>query len=63
MDYRTCFWAGDTFAPRLRIRTRDGRETSVQQFLQTAFLDMWEVVARTVGDLEGVIGFEVRPKS
>lgn len=32
----------------------------VQQFLQNAFLGAWEVVARTVGDLEGVIGFEVR---
>ncbi|KAI0069139.1 glycoside hydrolase family 5 protein [Artomyces pyxidatus] len=55
----TCFWAGDTFAPNLRIKTREGQEMSVQQFLQNAFLDMWEVLARTLGDLEGVLGFEM----
>lgn len=42
------------------MKTRDGSEVPVQQFLQNAFLGAWEVVARTVGDLEGVIGFEVR---
>ena len=57
---RTCFWAGDTFAPKLRVKSKDSKEMSVQQFLQNAFLDMWETVARTVGDLDGVIGFEVR---
>ncbi|TFY82766.1 hypothetical protein EWM64_g1246 [Hericium alpestre] len=55
----TCFWAGDTFAPKLRIKTGEDKEMSVQQFLQNTFLDMWEVVARSVGDLEGVIGFEI----
>ncbi|EIM87043.1 cytoplasmic protein [Stereum hirsutum FP-91666 SS1] len=55
----TCFWAGDVFAPKLKIKTRDGSEVPVQQFLQNAFLGAWEVVARTVGDLEGVIGFEL----
>ncbi|KII91594.1 glycoside hydrolase family 5 protein [Plicaturopsis crispa FD-325 SS-3] len=55
----TCFWAGDTFAPKLKIKTRDGQEVPVQQFLQGAFLDMFEVLARTVGPLEGVLGFEV----
>ncbi|THH17235.1 hypothetical protein EW146_g3534 [Bondarzewia mesenterica] len=55
----TCFWAGDTFAPKLRVKSKDGKETSVQQFLQNAYLDMWEVVARAVGDLEGVMGFEL----
>ena len=53
---RTCFWAGDTFAPKLRVR--DG--VPVQRFLQDAFLDMWEAVARAIGDLDGVLGFEVR---
>jgi hypothetical protein len=57
----TCFWAGDTFAPKLLIKDRDGQEVPVQQFLQNAFLDMYEVLARTIGDLEGVIGFEVLP--
>ncbi|KAI0321523.1 glycoside hydrolase family 5 protein, partial [Amylostereum chailletii] len=55
----TCFWAGDTFAPKLRIETREGKEMSAQQFLQNTFLDMWEVVARTLGDLEAVMGFEL----
>ncbi|KAF8266909.1 cytoplasmic protein [Lactarius quietus] len=37
----TCFWAGDTFAPKLRVR------------------DGVPAVARAVGDLEGVLGFEM----
>jgi len=53
--YRTCFWAGDTFAPKLRVR--DG--VPIQRFLQDTFLDMWETVARAVGDLDSVLGFEV----
>ncbi len=32
----------------------------MQQFLQESFLNMWEVIAKTLGDLEAVIGFEVR---
>jgi len=55
-SYRTCFWAGDTFSPKLRVR--DG--VPIQRFLQDTFLDMWEVVVRAVGDLDGVLGFEVR---
>ncbi|OSC99248.1 glycoside hydrolase family 5 protein [Trametes coccinea BRFM310] len=55
----TCFWAGDMFAPKLRVQSRDGSEVSIQQFLQESFLSMWELVARTVGDLEAVIGFEM----
>ncbi|KAN0133059.1 glycoside hydrolase [Lactarius tabidus] len=51
----TCFWAGDTFAPKLRVRNG----VPVQRFLQDAFLDMWEAVARAVGDLDGVLGFEM----
>ena len=54
--HRTCFWAGDTFAPTLR--TRDG--IPIQRFLQDAFLDMWETVVRAVGDLDSVLGFGVR---
>ncbi|KAF7343271.1 Glycoside hydrolase family 5 protein [Mycena venus] len=55
----TCFWAGDTFASKLFVRDRDGNEVPVQQFLQSAFLDMWEVLAQTVGDLDAVLGFEM----
>ena len=47
------------FAPKLRVKGKDGREVPVQEFLQGAFLDMWEVVARKLGDLESVLGFEV----
>lgn len=56
---RTCFWAGDTFAPKLRV----GDGVPIQRFLQDAFLDMWEAVVRAVGDLDSVLGFEVRPLS
>ena len=48
------------FASKLKLKAQDGRELSVQQFLQESFLNMWEVVAKTLGDLEAVIGFEVR---
>jgi hypothetical protein len=54
-----CFWAGATYAPKLLVKDRHGREVNIQQYLQNAFLDMWELVARSVGDLEGVLGFEV----
>ena len=47
------------FAPKLKVKGTDGREVSIQQFLQGAFLNMWELVVRTVADLEAVIGFEV----
>ena len=56
---RTCFWGGDTFAPQLKIKTRDDKEVPVQQFLQDAFLNMWEVVLKTFSDLDCVIGFDV----
>ncbi|KAG9308311.1 glycoside hydrolase family 5 protein [Chiua virens] len=55
----TCFWAGDTFAPKLKITTGDGDIKSVQQYLQDAFLDMYALVAQTVGSLKGVLGFEI----
>ena len=53
--YRTCFWAGDTIAPKLRVR--DG--VPIQRSLIDAFSDMWETVVRAVGDLDSVLGFEV----
>ena len=57
--HRTCFWGGDTFAPQLKIRTDDGKEVPVQQFLQDAYLNMWEVVVKTLADLDCVVGFDV----
>ena len=53
------FWAGDTFAPKLKIKAKNGTEMSVQQYLQGAFLNMNDVVAKKLGNLEGVLGFEV----
>lgn len=50
----TCFWGGDVFLPKLKV---DG--VPVQQYLQSAFLGAWKQVARAIGDLDGVIGFEV----
>lgn len=58
--YRTLFWGGDTFAPKLLFKNRDGVDVPIQQFLQDSFLDMFEILARAVGDLDGVLGFEVR---
>ncbi|KAI0697370.1 glycoside hydrolase family 5 protein [Cytidiella melzeri] len=55
----TCFWAGDTFTPKLKVKNPAGEEVSIQSFLQNTFLDMWEMVAKALGDLEGVIGFEI----
>ncbi|EIN14712.1 glycoside hydrolase [Punctularia strigosozonata HHB-11173 SS5] len=55
----TCFWAGDTFTPKLKVKAKDGTETSVQQFLQNAFLNMWDQVVKAVGDLPAVLGFEI----
>lgn len=56
----TLFWAGDTFAPKLKIKTKSGQELPVQQYLQGAFFDMFDVVAKKLGNLDGVLGFEVR---
>ena len=57
-SFRTCFWAGDAFASKLKVETSSGSVT-IQAYLQDAFLNMYEMVVKAVGDLEGVIGFEV----
>lgn len=54
----TCFWAGDTFVPKLKILMPDGQTKPVQQYLQDAFLDMYTTVIHALDDLDGVIGFE-----
>ena len=51
------------FAPKLKVKGKGGKDVPIQEFLQGAFLDMWEVVARALGDLEGVLGFEVSDSS
>ena len=53
------FWAGDTFTPKLKVKDANGEEVSIQKFLQDAFLGSWEALAKAVGDLDAVIGFEV----
>ncbi|KAK1234221.1 hypothetical protein PQX77_002572 [Marasmius sp. AFHP31] len=55
----TLFWAGDTFAPKLAVKDNHGKDVTAQQFLQNAFIDMFEQVVKAVGDLEGVLGFEM----
>ena len=59
MVNRTCFWAGDTFAPKLMVKNARGEDVSIQSHLQESFLNMWELLASTVGDLPAVLGFEV----
>ncbi|KAF9078603.1 glycoside hydrolase family 5 protein [Rhodocollybia butyracea] len=55
----TCFWAGDTFTPKLLIKNTKGHSVPIQHFLQNAYLDMTAQLVKAVGDLEGVIGFEM----
>ncbi|KAJ2925710.1 hypothetical protein H1R20_g11384, partial [Candolleomyces eurysporus] len=55
----TLFWAGETFAPKLQVEDRSGKLVSVQQFLQVHFLNMFDQVVKAVGDLEGVLGFQM----
>ena len=45
--------------PKLKVKNRAGQEVSIQEFLQGAFLDMFDKVVEAVGDLDSVIGFEV----
>ena len=59
----TIFWAGGTFAPKLRVRVNVGGEEvekDAQALLQEAFLDAWEVLVKAVGGCEAVLGFQVR---
>jgi len=42
--YRTCFWAGDTFAPMLRMC--DG--ITIQHFLQDAFGQLLHMLSETL---------------
>lgn len=58
--HRTCFWAGDMFTPKLHCDNGNSETKPVQQFLQDAFLNMWTEIARAVGDLPAILGFQVR---
>ncbi|CCO36209.1 putative glycosyl hydrolase YIR007W [Rhizoctonia solani AG-1 IB] len=56
----TLFWSGNTFAPKLRVKSRTSGETvNIQDFLQDHFLDAFDQLVRAVGDCEGVVGFEL----
>ncbi|OCF33707.1 cytoplasmic protein [Kwoniella heveanensis BCC8398] len=61
----TLFWGGETFAPSLRVpndtTTIRGQKKpeNIQTFLQTAFLNMFGRLVDAVGDLDGVLGFEL----
>ncbi|KNZ71680.1 hypothetical protein J132_07592 [Termitomyces sp. J132] len=55
----TLFWAGRTFAPKLKVKDKNGELVSIQQFLQDSYLAMSELLAKTLGDLDGVLGFEM----
>ncbi|KAF5310381.1 hypothetical protein D9611_012086 [Ephemerocybe angulata] len=55
----TLFWAGDAFAPKLVVEDRDGKSVSIQAYLQRHFLDMFDEIVKAVGDLEGVLGFQM----
>ncbi|KAG6908993.1 hypothetical protein DXG01_002482 [Tephrocybe rancida] len=48
----TLFWAGDTFAPKVKVKDQNGELVPIQQFLQNAYLAMSELLVRTVGDLK-----------
>ncbi|KAI5480839.1 glycoside hydrolase family 5 protein [Pseudohyphozyma bogoriensis] len=67
----TVFWAGDTFAPKTKVKRsefkggfRDGETTTeeevgLQEFLQTCMIEAFGALADKVKDLEAVMGFEV----
>ena len=57
----TLFWAGRTYAPKLLVPSLSGQDINIQDFLQDCFLNAFDVLVKAVGDLEGVVGFEVRP--
>jgi hypothetical protein len=57
----TLFWAGKTYAPKLRVKDISSEQLiNIQDFLQECFLNAFDQLVRVVGDCEGVVGFEVR---
>ncbi len=50
----TLFWGGEIFAPKLLVEGQN-----IQTYLQSKFLDAWAELAKVVGHLDSVIGFEV----
>ncbi|KAL7422797.1 endo-1,4-beta-glucanase [Cryptotrichosporon argae] len=54
----TLFWAGDIFAPQLKVQ-RAGKSVGIQMYLQDAFIGMYQKLVDAVGDLDTVLGFEI----
>ncbi|EJU01559.1 glycoside hydrolase family 5 protein [Dacryopinax primogenitus] len=54
----TLFWAGDTFASKLKVQWQ-GKEVGAQQFLQDRFLAAWEVLVQRLAPLPAVVGFQM----
>lgn len=59
----TLFWGGSTFAPSFKIDGQAGHKVNIQEYLQEAFLRAIEKLANTVGDLDSVLGIEVREEN
>lgn len=55
---RTCFWAGDVFAPNLVVTTAEGEQLGVQTFLQSRFLSCFENLAKELDSISSILGFE-----
>lgn len=58
----TLFWAGEAFAPKLVVKDARGNDVNIQTFLQEHFLNMFDEIMKATGDLEAVLGYEVRPR-
>jgi len=41
------------------VKDEHNQEVPIQQYLQNAFLKTWEMIVQVVGNLEGVLGFQV----
>ncbi|PWN49059.1 glycoside hydrolase family 5 protein [Violaceomyces palustris] len=59
----TLFWAGETFAPKLRCRRRlnpqgEVEEVSIQEFLQGAYLEAFGRLSQVLAPLQACVGFE-----
>jgi hypothetical protein len=54
----TFFWAGATFAPKLKVKTAKG-EQNIQAFLQDHFFAAVGKLVEAVGHLDSVLGIEV----
>lgn len=61
--HSTLFWGGKTYAPAFKIKNQEGKMVNIQTYLQDAFFGAVGKLVDVVGDLPGVLGFEVSFKS